>query len=119
MTDNTPLPQFFEISVKCLALALRLLAATLQHCFGERGAGVDSVHVDTEGPERVRQGFCQGDAGDIAGRSADRSARRPPRAAAQVDDPAPTGLLHVRRHFARAAVIAEKLFFEVLDDLFV
>src|SRR4249919_394177 len=119
MTDNTPLPQFFEISVKCLALALRLLAATLQHCFGERGTGVDSVHVDTEGPERVRQGLCQGDAGDVAGRSADRGAWRASGAAAQVNDPTPTGPLHVRRHLAGAAVVAEKFFFEVLDDLLV
>src|SRR5512132_1344551 len=119
MTDNTPLPQFFEISVKCLALALRLLAATLQHCFGERGTGVDSVHVDTEGPERVRQGLCQGDAGDVARRSADRGAWRAPGAAAQVNDPAPTGPLHVRRRLAGAAVVAEKFFFEVLDNLFV
>src|SRR6266850_6654674 len=108
MTDNTPLPQFFEISVKCLALALRLLAATLQYCFGERGTGVDSVHVNTERSERVCQGFRQGDAGDVSCWSADCSARRSPRAAAQINDSAPTCLLHVWSSLARAAVVAEE-----------
>src|SRR6266481_774087 len=119
MANHAALPEFFEIGFKCLALALRLLSATLQHGFGYGRAGVDGVHVDTEGTKRVRQGLCQGDARDVAGRRADGGTRSASSAAAQVDDPTPTSLFHIRRGLARAAVIAEEFFFKVFDDLLV
>src|SRR5262245_44523116 len=119
MADKTALPQFFEIRVNCLALAIRLLAVTLQHGFSDGGAGVDGVHVDSKGTERVRQGLRQGDRRNITGRRADRGARRASGTTAQVNNPAPTRLLHVGRSLACAAIVAKEFLFEILDDLLV
>src|SRR4029453_13610946 len=119
MADKTTLPQFFEIRIDCLALTLRLLAVTLQHGFGDGGAGIDGIHVDSKGTERVRQGLRQGDRRDITGRRADRGARRASGATAQVNNPAPTRLLHVGRGLAWEAIVAKEFLFEVLDNLLV
>src|SRR5215467_2407553 len=119
MTDQTTLPQFFQKGVEHFSLALRLLAITFQHRFCYRGAGVNGIYIDAERAKCVRQRFGQGDAGDIARWGADRGAGHTSRAAAYVNDASPTSLLHVWRGVARAAIVTEKFFFEVFDDLLV
>src|ERR1700752_4755631 len=105
------------MSFESFALTLRLLAEALRDRFGHGRAGIDRVHIDSIRTKRIGQRLGKRDAGNIARRCTDPGARRAPRTAAQVDDATPTDLLHVRRSGARAAIVAQELFFEVLDDL--
>src|SRR5687768_3031917 len=114
MANHAALAQLFEMRIESLALTLCLIAKTLQDRLCDRRARIDGIDVNTERSERIRQRFRQRDAGDIARRRADRRTRGAPRAAAQVDNPAPARLLHVRGRFPGTAIVAEEFFFEIL-----
>src|SRR6266496_3716120 len=117
MANEASLSQLFQINVKCFAVTGCLLSIALQNGFGKGWSGVDSVHVDAERTQGVRQRFRQRDAGDVAGWSADSGTGRAPSAAAEIDNPAPASLFHIWGSLAGAAEVAEEFLLEVFYDL--